>query len=159
MELEPGQVGQALRRLENRGLVHLLMGARADRWEHRAEKALELIPAQLALLGLLLLRGPQTANELFTRSNRMHRFDDAEQVQYQLGRLIARERAVMLPRQTGQREDRYMHLLSGPVDMAIAAAIPGRAAGERVAEPALVARIEELEARMAALEERLSRQD
>jgi uncharacterized protein YceH (UPF0502 family) len=84
MNLNPGQVGQGLRSLEGRGLARLVMGSRADRWEHRADKTLELVAAQVVLIGLLLLRGPQTVNELLTRSNRMHDFDDAEQLQHNL---------------------------------------------------------------------------
>ncbi len=115
MNLAAGQVGQALRSLEGRGMARLVMGSRADRWEHRADKALELVAAQVTLLGLLLLRGPQTLNELLTRSNRMHDFDDTEQVQHHLERLISRELACLLPRQSGQREERYMHVLGDPV--------------------------------------------
>ncbi|MDT9151247.1 DUF480 domain-containing protein, partial [Escherichia coli] len=61
--------------------------------------------------------GPQTLNELLTRSNRMHGFDDVDEIQHQLERLIARGLVVLLPRQSGQREDRYMHLLGEPADL------------------------------------------
>lgn len=158
MNLNPGQVGQGLRSLEGRGLARLVMGSRADRWEHRADKALELVAAQVVLVGLLLLRGPQTVNELLTRSNRMHDFDDAEQLQHNLERLITRELVCLLPRQAGQREDRYMHLLGEPADLQ--ALLEARAlSGERVssAAPHDESRLEALEARVAALEERLAR--
>lgn len=157
MNLSQGHVGQSLRTLEGRGFTRLVMGSRADRWEHRVDKALELVPAQVVLMGLLLLRGPQTVNELLTRSGRMHDFEDSEQVVHQLERLIARGLALLLPRQAGQREDRYMHALGDPADIeSILAArqqAPERSAGNSVA----LERIEELEARIAALEERLSR--
>lgn len=117
MNLSQGQVGQSLRALEGRGFTKLVMGSRADRWEHRLDKALELVPAQVILSGLLFLRGPQTVNELLTRSGRMHDFEDAEQVVHQLERLIARGLAMLLPRQSGQREDRYMHALGDPADI------------------------------------------
>lgn len=107
MSLTPGQVGQSLRALEGRGLTRLVMGSRADRWEHRVDKAVELVPAQVILTGLLLLRGPQTVSELLTRSHRMHDFEDSEQLIHQLERLIARGLAMLAPRQSGQREDRY----------------------------------------------------
>ncbi|KFX70148.1 hypothetical protein TMS3_0111690 [Pseudomonas taeanensis MS-3] len=158
MNLNPGQVGQGLRSLEGRGLARLVMGSRADRWEHRADKTLELVAAQVVLVGLLLLRGPQTVNELLTRSNRMHDFDDAEQLQHNLERLISRELVCLLPRQAGQREDRYMHLLGEPADLQ--ALLEARAlSGERVssAVPHDESRLEALEARVAALEERLAR--
>ena len=157
MNLTQGQVGQSLRALEGRGFTKLVMGSRADRWEHRVDKALELVPAQVVLAGLLFLRGPQTVNELLTRSGRMHDFEDTDQVVHQLERLIARGLALLIPRQAGQREDRYMHALGDPADIdAILAARQNpveRGGGSAVS----VERIEEIEARIAALEERLAR--
>ncbi len=135
-------------------MARLVMGSRADRWEHRADKALELLAAQVTLLGLLLLRGPQTLNELLTRSNRMHDFDDTEQVQHHLERLISRELACLLPRQSGQREERYMHVLGDPANLQ--AILEARASEpSRPAGGAQEARVDALEARIAALEERL----
>ncbi|MDO7925529.1 DUF480 domain-containing protein [Pseudomonas sp. KFB-139] len=156
MNLTQGQVGQSLRALENLGLARLVMGSRADRWEHKVDKHLELVPAQVILSGLLFLRGPQTTNELLTRSNRMHDFEDSEQVVHQLDRLIARGLATLLPRQAGQREDRYMHSLGDPADLEeLLAARQNQP--ERVSASASSERIDELEARIAALEERLAR--
>lgn len=151
-QLSPGEVGHSLRQLEQQGMAHLVMGSRADRWEHRLDKALELTPPQLTLLGLLFLRGPQTPNELLTRSLRLHPFDDSEQVVHQLERLIARELAVLIERRPGQREDRYTHALG---EMADAEAIMAARGSERptVAEND---RVEALEARVAALEARLA---
>ncbi|AMB87764.1 hypothetical protein AWM79_21765 [Pseudomonas agarici] len=155
--LSQGQVGQGLRTLEGQGFTRLVMGSRADRWEHRIDKALELVPAQVVLLGLLFLRGPQTVNELLTRSGRMHEFEDAEQVAHQLERLIARGLALLIARQAGQREDRYTHALGDPVDIEtiIAARQQGSERGSSVSVSA--ERIAELEARIAELEERLTR--
>lgn len=96
MNLTPGQVGQSLRHLEGREMTRLVMGSRADRWEQRLDKALELIKPQVILLGLLFLRGPQTLNELLTRSQRMHDFDDTEEVRHQLERLAGRGMALQL---------------------------------------------------------------
>lgn len=154
MNLTAGQVGQSLRALEARGLARLVMGSRADRWEQRADKTLELVPAQVILIGLLLLRGPQTINELLTRSNRMHDFEDAEQLQHQLERLQTRGLACQLPRQPGQREERYMHLLGDPADLEAALAARNDRAESFTPSSS---RLEELEARVAALEERLAR--
>lgn len=155
--LSPGQVGQSLRALEGRGFTRLVMGSRADRWEQRSDKALELVQPQLILIGLLLLRGPQTLGELLTRSNRMADFDDTEHVRHQLERLIGRGLVVLLPRQGGQREDRYMHLMGEPADLEALlearASQPERGESRAAAE----ARIEELEARVADLEARLAR--
>jgi uncharacterized protein YceH (UPF0502 family) len=140
MNLESGEVGRYLRSLEGRQLVHLQMGSRADRWEQRCDKQLELVKPQTVLLGLLMLRGPQTLNELLTRSNRMYDFDDV---------------AVLLPRQTGQREDRYMHLLGDPADLE--SLLASRPSGRSEAAAPNEDRLVELEARIAALEERLAR--
>ena len=157
MNLSQGQVGQSLRALEGRGFARLVMGSRADRWEHRLDKALELVPAQVILSGLLFLRGPQTVNELLTRSGRMHDFEDAEQVVHQLERLIARGLAMLIPRQSGQREDRYMHTLGDPADMEAILAARHNPVERSSTSGVSVERIEELEARIAALEERLAR--
>ncbi|WP_298187719.1 DUF480 domain-containing protein [uncultured Pseudomonas sp.] len=155
LNLTAGQVGQALRSLEGREMARLVMGSRADRWEHRADKALELVAAQVVLLGLLLLRGPQTLNELLTRSSRMHDFDDVEQVRHHLERLISRELACLPPRQPGQREERYMHVLGDPADLQAAleakASEPGRPSNSAQQD----SRVEALEARVAELEQRL----
>ena len=157
MQLEQGEVGHALRQLETRGWVKSEHAARADRYGHRVESKLDLSRGHTALLALLMLRGPQTANELMTRSERLAKFESVGDVQYALERLSQRDPALVrqLPRQGGQREDRYAHLLSGePVYVPTAAnttsSSPGSTAalGERIA--VLEARLAELESRMDA---------
>ena len=156
LQLEPGEVGHALRQLESRGWVKSQHAARADRYAHRVETRLDLSRAHTALVALLMLRGPQTASELLTRSERLAKFDSVDDVHYALERLSQRDPALvrLLPRQGGQREDRYAHLLSGePVYVAPAAgtapsSASGTALGERVA--ALEARLAELESRLDA---------
>ncbi|MDH0649796.1 DUF480 domain-containing protein [Pseudomonas sp. GD03858] len=155
MNLSPGQVGQALRSLENQEMARLQMGSRADRWEQRVDKALELVPAQLVLMGLMFLRGPQTLSELLTRSGRLHEFEDVEQVQHQLERLILRQLALHLPRQAGQREDRYTHALGDPAEIEAILAARQQEGGSR-STSAADERIEALEARVTALEARLA---
>ncbi|MGH8032336.1 MAG: YceH family protein [Luteimonas sp.] len=117
VELEPGAVGHTLRELEDRRLVASVHGARAQRYEHRFARAYSVTRPQQALLAMLLLRGAQTLAELLTRCERMAAFDDVVQVRDALDRLAQRSPAlaVNLGRVTGQREDRYMHLLCGPV--------------------------------------------
>ena len=157
MSLTQGQVGQSLRALEGRGFTRLVMGSRADRWEHKVDKALELVPAQVILLGLLFLRGPQTLTEPLTRSSRMHDFEDTEPVQHQLERLIARDLALLVPRQSGQREDRYMHALGDPADIeTIISARQQPAERSSASAGVSLERFEALEARIAALEARLA---
>ncbi len=151
MKLDPGRVGQALRQLEQRGLVRSEFGARATRYAHQADSGLELTPPQRALLGLLILRGPQTLAELFARSERLHRFDDLDEVRYCLDRLAGRDAplVILLARGPGQREDRYAHTLTGKIDKPAAAA---KSAGESVDEAVAAS----LESRMSALEERMA---
>jgi hypothetical protein len=115
MDLEIGQAGHALRRLEDKGLVKVVHSPRALRYEHRADEAYVLTPGQRALLCMLLLRGPQTLSELYTRCERLAKFAGLDDVRTTLARLCERTPALarVLPRAHGQREDRYAHLLCG----------------------------------------------
>lgn len=148
MQAELGAVGQALRSLEDKRLVRVVHGARALRYEHTIDAALNLTTRSRAVIALLLLRGPQTQAELLTRSERLADFPDAAMLGDTLDRLIAREPALVIRigRAPGQREDRYMHLLSGPVSIEPVAAT-------RPASSSATDRYAELEARVAALEE------
>ena len=152
LSLSPGDVQHALRQLEGHGLARQQFSSRAVRYEHRLAAALDLTQQQVILIGLLLLRGPQTANELLARSERMARFADAEDVRHQLERLAQRQLVVQLPRASGQREDRYMHLLGGPIDAeALSASFKVRPAASGNDE--LEARVQALEAEVAELRE------
>lgn len=152
LELEAGEVGHSLRVLEQRGLVRSVHGARAQRYEHRFNQVFSITLKQQALLSVMLLRGPQTVAELLTRCERLQAFADAEEVRQTLERLMQRQPAlvVKLGRQSGQREDRYMHLLCGPVDESLLASTPASA------PRAAASNRDELEARVQSLEQRLS---
>lgn len=155
MNLNVGDVGHALRQMEVRGLVKSEYGARSERYLHRMDKVLDLTPAQTCLLSLLMLRGPQTLHELLTRSERLHRFADIDDVRHTLERLAERDAPMVrrLPRGGGQREDRYAQLLSGePVMPTRSADSSASRVHDSDAMDALLARIEALEARVAALE-------
>ena len=113
--------------LKDKGLarvVHPSHGRSATRYRQVLHEALYLEPPQVALLGVLMLRGPQTLNELRTRTERAADFADLGEVERTLDGLAGREEplVVRIPRQTGQREDRYAHLLGGEVDVAEIAA-------------------------------------
>ena len=156
MELTLGEVGHALRQLEPRQMVRSQHASRAQRWEHRFAQAYAITAQQQAALCVLLLRGPQTLGEVFSRCERIGRFTDADEVRHALERLAQRSPALvtMLPRAAGQREDRWMHLLCGPPDLeSLAASVAARPAGGG-ASADLLSRIEALEARVAALEAR-----
>lgn len=156
MELEPGEVGHVLRQLEDRRLVRAIHGSRAQRYEHRFATIYSLTAKQQALLTVMALRGPQTLAELLTRSERLATFADLEDVQQTLDRLIQRSPALALrlSRLAGQREDRYMHLLCGPVDAALYAQNAATPAAPRRAE--LEARVEALEQAVQELREQLA---
>ena len=160
MALTPGDVQHALRQLEQWKLARQQFSSRAERYAHRAGEALDLTRQQVALVGLLLLRGPQTVHELLARAERMAGFEDAEDVRHHLDRLAQRTPAlvVQLARGGGQREDRYMHLLCGPVDPATLAAPAGavRDDANEAASVSLMQRVQALEAEVAALRERLA---
>lgn len=155
MALEAGAVNHALRQLEAKGLAKQVFSSRAERYEHRAALHFGLPPPQLALLGLLLLRGPQTAAELMARGERLHAFTDVDEVRHQLDRMARRQPALVLqlPRGPGQREDRFAHLLCGPVDVETVAV--RHAASSEVPGSTLAARVDALEAEVAALREQL----
>jgi uncharacterized protein YceH (UPF0502 family) len=146
--LGESEVQEALDGLKRRSLAFTARGNRVDRWEHNFQRAL-VVPEQSAvLLGLLMLRGPQTAGELRIHSERWYRFADISSVEGFLDELQSRteERGgalvVQLPRAAGAREARWAHLLCGPVELETTAA----------AEPAASTGAGGLASRVAALE-------
>ena len=149
-----GEVGHTLRELETLGLVREAWGARVAKYEHLAAKGLSLHGKGLAVLCPLMLRGPQTLGELRINSHRLYEFDDLDDLQYALKRLSEHEppMVVKLPRQPGQKEERYAHLLSGEPEMP--AVLPGRA---HLPKDELLSRIEILESELEALQERIGR--
>jgi uncharacterized protein YceH (UPF0502 family) len=156
MSLEPGEIGHTLRDLENRGLVHSVHGARAQRYEHRFNQSVSLTLKQQAALSVMMLRGPQTVAELLNRCERLCSFADSEEVRQTLERLMLRTPTlvVKLGRASGQREDRYMHLLCGPVDESeFVAASRSAPAADRVG---MEARIESLEIQVEDLRRQLA---
>ncbi len=164
-DLDTATIQRTLDQLKAAGLVrfvHPSHGARSTKYRHVIHERLELEPAELAVLTVLMLRGPQTLNEVRTRTERAHRFVDLDQVEETLEGLAGRDEplAVLIPRQPGQKEARWMHLLAGEVDIAELSAtslapsqtpgpIPDRAPDD------LATRVVELEARVAALEGKL----
>ena len=155
MALEAGEVGHALRDLESRGLVRSVHGARAQRYEHRMAEAWSLTRQQQALLATLLLRGARTASALLASSERLAILHDAEETRQLLERLVQRGLVVNLGRGAGQREDRWMHLLCGPVSAADLP--PPKAVAARDDGTGVAARLQALEDEVAALRARLER--
>jgi len=135
----------ALDRLSRRGWVRLASGSgsRAVKFRHLLNEALRLSDADLSVLSVLMLRGPQTPGELKQRTERLHRFDSPAEVDSVLEGLIERELATRVPRRPGQKEQRYAQLLGG---------------GEEAAPPedSLEARVARLEAEVRELRGRLA---
>ncbi len=162
LELESGEVGHALREMTDKNLVRAVHSARAQRYEHRFAQYWSVTVRQQALLAVMLLRGPQTVAELHARSERLAVPADLEDVRLTLERLAQRVPAlvVKLGRAAGQREDRYMHLLCGPVsaaDFAVAAtdaSAPSKRGGFEARLEALEAEMDALRREMDALRDR-----
>ncbi len=157
MELGEGDVRTALFDLEQMGLVRTDASARVSKFEHRMRDVLNLRRDEVAVVCLLLLRGPQTPAELRARAERMYSFDDNAAVMATLERLAARDEAltVLMARQPGSREARWMHLLSGVVETGLVAGVEARVRESGPGAPGLVARVEVLEEMVRVLEERL----
>ncbi|MER8609501.1 DUF480 domain-containing protein [Mesorhizobium sp. M0435] len=153
MSVELAGVRRALGQLEQKGLVRQVFASRVERYEHVVAQRFSLTSAQIALLGLLLLRGPQTAYELLARSERMARLPSIDELRGNLDLLIGRRPPLVqqIDRGPGQREDRYVQLLSGPVQLSAAAA------PQQSPLPAsdLEMRVQALEQEVAALRARL----
>lgn len=164
MNLVEAEVRGALFELEQLGLARTLEDARVAKFEHRMRDGIGGPPLrrdEVAVLCLLLLRGPQTPAELRARAERLYTFDDMAAVQTTLERMAAREEPLvaLLPRAPGAREARWAHLLCGPVDAAVSPADGQAAAAVHLApaaDPAAVERIVQLEARVELLESRLA---
>ena len=148
-----GEVGHTLRELEALDLVREQWGARAAKYEHLANKALNLNSKGIALMCVLMLRGAQTLGELKTHCHRLFEFDDLDDVQFAIDHLIELEPPLVtpLPRQAGQKEGRFAHLLCGEPDIPPVTATTSTAA----ASTGLSARIDALEAELADLKSRL----
>ncbi len=117
MNLDEDQIRQALHQLEDDGLAGPARGtdSRVAKYEHRMQEVFNFTRGEIAVVCVLLLRGPQTPGELRGRSERMHRFEELSDVQSTLQRLMQREPPLVkvLPRQPGTKEARYAHLFSG----------------------------------------------
>jgi len=117
MNLDEDQIRQALHQLEDDGLAGPARStdSRVSKYEHRMQEVFNFTRGEIAVVCVLLLRGPQTPGELRGRSERMHRFEELSDVQSTLQRLMQREPplAKVLPRQPGTKEARFAHLFSG----------------------------------------------
>jgi uncharacterized protein YceH (UPF0502 family) len=164
VEYDEPTVRDAAQRLGQQGLARLASyhGSRASKYRHLADEALGLAPDELALLCVLMLRGPQTSGELKQRTERLHAFAGLPAVEDALDRLTARELGRWLERRPGQKEARYTHLMESDRDDAPAedpappAAAPAAADGAGADVAALRREVDDLRAELAELREQVS---
>ena len=154
MELSGHDVENTLDRLHAEVMVWPVDGARVRKWRHSLDRKWQLQPESRAVMTVLLLRGPQTAGEIRTRTERMRLFHSVGEVETVLAELAGGEEplTVHLERQPGQKEARWTHLVAGEPDQATAIFAPGRA---RTIAPGFEERISDLEDRVAHLEKAL----
>jgi uncharacterized protein len=154
--LDEGAVREALDGLQNQGLAGPAHGAdsRVTKFEHRAYEKLNLGRREIAILCVLLLRGPQTPGELRGRTERLYNFEDLADVQSTLQRLMDRSPALIkvLPRQPGTKEARYIHLLAGDADFTTLSPAPSREESPTTSP----SRVEELEKEVAELRQEVT---
>ena len=165
VEYDEATVIEALRRLALRGWTRLASGpgGRARKYRHLLDEALGLDGAEISLLAVLMLRGPQTPGELKLRSERLHSSSSLAAVQDTLERLIERRQVARLPRRPGQKEERYEQLVGGARDPAAlspaptaSASGPSEVPGEEPSLPLPGDRLNRLEAELAELREQVA---
>jgi len=147
MRLDEDAVRDALEGLQEQRMAGPARGAdsRVTKYEQRLQEVFNFTRPEIAVLCVLLLRGPQTPGELRGRAERMHRFEALQDVQSALQKLMQREPALVkvLPRQPGTKESRYAHLLAGDVVEAEAAMPVGTAVERNPADAERIVRLEE----------------
>jgi uncharacterized protein len=147
VEYDEQTIRGALERLSRRGWARLASGAgsRAVKYRHLFDEALSVSRAELSLLAVLMLRGPQTPGELKQRTDRLHHFESPADAETVLEGLIQRELVARQERRPGQKEQRYVQLLGGEDDDA----------PQTASDDSLEARVARLEADVRSLKEAL----
>ena len=159
VEYDEPTIRNALDGLARRGWARLASGrgSRAVKFRHLLDEALGLGEAEISLLAVLMLRGPQTPGELKTRSERLRRFGGRDELEQTLSALAERELVVRLPRRPGQKEERYAQLLGEEGEEAPAVDAPAPPEDDRLA--ALEDAVAALREEVAALRSELARLD
>ena len=170
VDYDEADIKDAVQRLRQRGWVRFASGhaSRAAKYRHLLDQALGLGRDELALLCVLMLRGPQTPGELKQRTERLHGFESLEELEGVLARLIERDLVERIPRRPGQKEDRFVQRVGGdpgdegepwPVEPAVAAdpvAEEEQTGLVAEAEPAPADDLDVLAERVSAIERALS---
>lgn len=165
MNLSESEIATAIERLLSLNLVRQSSGSRVARYEHNFQRGVGVPEQSAVLLGLLVLRGPQTSAELRLNAERWYRFSDISSVEGFLEELQERPQhkggalVVKLPRAPGAREQRWAHLLCGPVSVATwsAQSTESASSASATADSALLERVARLERELTALQETVQR--
>ena len=157
MELDESEVRAAAQHLGTLGWARLATGpgSRTAKYRQMFGETLDLLPSEVSILGVLMLRGPQTVAELKTRTERLYHFPANEDVTKTLTRRDEKELVHLLPKRPGQREERWTHLLAeGPHEEPPPVELEGEPGP---AQPTSVERrLAQLEQRLGELERRLA---
>lgn len=150
VSFDESTVTAALERLRDRNLVYVFYGStsRVPKYKHMLPSVYELEPSEVAVMCVMMLRGPQTLGELRGRTDRLYEFSGLGEVQETLDSLIRREDplVVKLERQPGQKEARFSHLLNGEID--VSSLPPPRSASAAASDPG---RLDQLETEVSQL--------
>lgn len=154
-------VAQAIETLRAKNLVYVFYGStsRVPKYKHMMGEIFELGPQELAIMCVLMLRGPQTPGELRGRTDRLYDFSGLEEVEETLKLLTIKEPqalATKLPRQQGQKEVRYAHILAGEISLDYASERDS-AGTEDVSRPAKSDRLKDLEQEVETLRAEVDR--
>lgn len=156
LDIEEAEIADAIASLKTHSLIMETSGGRVTRFAHNMERVLGIPSQSSALLAVLMLRGPQTVAELRLNCDRLHKFADSSTVEAFLQELAERTNGALvveLPRQPSARENRWAHLLSGPIAPELL-----QASASRPSEPrsGLEARVQQLENEVAELKAALA---
>src|ERR1043166_9641800 len=162
MSLAEADVERALDSLREKNLAYVFHGStsRVPKYKHVAPEVLQLTPPELAALCVLMLSGPLTVGEVRTRGSRLYEFSGLEEVEQTLHSLAERDpepMVIKLPRQAGQKDARFAHLLSGEVKVDEVAAVAS-SSGRRSHDPDRVESLEQRVTELSAEIENLRRQ-
>jgi uncharacterized protein YceH (UPF0502 family) len=146
-------IRDALERLSRKGWARLASGAgsRAAKYRHLLSEALGLEDRELALLAVLMLRGPQTPGELKQRTDRLYRFESLADVEEGVDALVERNLVARLPRQPGQKEQRFAQLLGGEEQPEVRRERPEEHVVQAPPDGELARRVERLEEQVRSL--------
>ena len=159
MQLTEGEVGHAARELSDRHFVKIEYRGRTQKLTHKMQLELDIDRKQQALLTVMMLRSPQTLNELRTRTSRMAEFESPSDIELTLEVMNDRRKPLVqhISRGAGQREDRYTHLLCGEVDVEVVKKASPPSTADKSTIALLEQRIVELEQRVEFLENNLNK--